>query len=904
MTMKNIKDYLSISGLKSLLAPKGENGAAKHPGRRKVLIGIGIIILVFLIIAVIVPFVIDLNKYKGPILAKLRPALHRNVDFESINLTVLTGIGAEISGLKIPENPQFASDNFVYVERAKARLRILPLLGGNIRIAKIVFKSPVVHIRRNAQGVFNFADMVGKKEEKPKAKVPAILASLGIGELAIRDATVTFEDRKVKSQDKAPNPGKNISVSMLDATIQNVSLSEAISISAKGDLFGGPKRNFSISGEVGPVGMDMEFKKMPVDLTLGIDSLPMRGLTEGLGLPFTALSGVISGDISASGSLGQKLNAATTITIKDFIMQKRTGPALAQRPAPATAELSGKITYNAVAKDVIVDSGNLTVNNSKFIVLGKAQHISNVPAWNFSLRSASLEPSSLAAVAPMFGVKIPAGLTLKGPAKMEISTAGTSQDIAIESGIDMSATDITLAQKFHKPAGLAFTLGSGADIQQKVLTFRSLNVNLYNLALSGSGTVNIKEKVPTVNLQFTSRPFSLQGWDALVPKLKNYKLAGSMAMNAAVTGTTKEPSFKFQASSGQLGFTLPPDKTKGKDAKETNAVLKGMNLNLDGRMAGKKLSALGKVGIESGSFSNIALTGLSTEFRYGPERIDIPALRLGVFGGTVNGSGSYVPARKDWVFNPVFKGLNAGQAMNTLTSFKNIFSGTLSGDMQIRGNTAVKGAGSLTTRGTIAISQGKVNNLDLITSTIDGLTGIPGLSGLLNTEQGAVRRNRETSFDSLTASFGMARKVLDVRPLKLSNIRTGKETNAIATLEGTIDMVTKKLGFSGNVALSPDHSARLSKRTPALAALQNNQKRLVIPISITGTTSRPFVTPQAREISQALTNYYARKGIEKGLESLKKKLNIPREGNGGGENKGKNNTRDTINDLLDGVLGK
>ncbi len=325
--MKNLKSYFSVDGLKRLFAPKGGEGGKKHPGRRKVLIGVAAVILVLLVIAIVAPFVIDLNKYKGPILAKLRPALNRNVDFESINLTVLTGIGAEINGLTIPENPRFGQGNFVSVEHAKARLQLLPLLSGNIRIAKIVFKSPVVHVRRNAQGVFNFADMAGKKEEKPKTKLPAILASFGISELAVRDGTVTFEDRKAGPPDKPPTPMKNISVSMLDATIRNISLTDAVGISARGDLFGGPGRNFSVSGEVGPVGTDLEFKKMPVNLAIKIDSLPMRGLTEGLGLPYTAFSGAASGEVSTSGSLSSKLDASSRITLKDLVMQKRTGPA-------------------------------------------------------------------------------------------------------------------------------------------------------------------------------------------------------------------------------------------------------------------------------------------------------------------------------------------------------------------------------------------------------------------------------------------------------------------------------------------------------------------------------------------------------------------------------------------------
>ena len=143
-----------------------------------------------------------------------------------------------------------------------------------------------------------------------------------------------------------------------------------------------------------------------------------------------------------------------------------------------------------------------------------------------------------------------------------------------------------------------------------------------------------------------------------------------------------------------------------------------------------------------------------------------------------------------------------------------------------------------------------------------------------------MQRNRETAFDSLDARFEMARQTVHLTSFELANIRTGKSTDSLARLKGDVALETRALDLTGDVILSERHSAELIKKTPALNALADNKQRVVIPITITGNMTRPKVLLKSGEISKAIADYYAKKGIEKGVEKLKERLGIPQSDKG------------------------
>ena len=910
--MKNVRDLLHISG-RNKDRELGDEGGGGNTRWKKALAWTAAVLALLIVLAAVAPLLIDLNRYKGAILSRIRPAVNRNVDFQSVKLTILTGFGAQLVGLRVPENPAFAAGDFVSVEGVQVRLKILPLLKGEVRIARLLFDSPEVHVRRNAAGVFNFADMVKpKKDKEEKSKLPAILASLGISDLTVRDGAFTFEDRKIPAGTRAaaaPAKGRSFTLADLDASLENISLTGPVDIDVRGGMFGAPRQNFSVKGTMGPVGLSAGDSPIPLDLAIGVNGLSLKALTEGLGLSSRAASGLMTGEIQAKGSVRQKIDAAVKLAVDNLVMQRKPGaPAPAKAVQPARLDLNGRVAYESEAKDVTLQNVRLGIGASAFTLTGTVKHVTDAPAWDMTVHAPALDTGSLQASAPALGLSLPADLRLAGPGSFQLSATGTSRDMALKADLALTKAEIVKGKSFRKAPGIVCTLAANGGMKQGVLNFRALTIALHNLVLMGTGRVDTKARPPEMNIQLASRPASLQGWDALVPAMNAFGLGGDMTLKAGVTGTTKSPRFSLQASSAKLGLTLPPSKTK-KGARPTPVALQGLTLDVRGGTAEKKLSADGAFGFAGGTYGQVALSRASGTFNFTGGKFDVPAIQMGVFGGLVNARATYATATKDWTFSPTMKGINAGQALNTLTSFKDIFTGTLSGRMQIRGRPGAQSGESLLTQGTLAIDKGTMNNMDLMQSVVDGLTGVPGLSGMA-AGQGVVQRNKVTQFDSLATDIGFARKLLTVNSLKLSNIRTGKETNSLATLQGTVDMATRKVGLKGGVLFSPEYSARLARVTPALNALQNDQRRIELPIQITGAVNRPVLFLNTREIARQVADFYTKKGVEKGLESIRKRLNIP---GGPGSSPGKDGTSGSqggkrpgsaVDDFLRGVLPK
>lgn len=877
---------------------------------KKALIAVAAVLLVVIIVALIAPFVIDLNQYKGAILAKVRPAVNRDVDFERVELTVLTGIGAELQGLKIPENPEFARDDFVAVDSLQVRLKFFPLLRGEVQISELVFKKPVVKVRRNAQGEFNFQDMTRPagppaEDEKPgkpaETGPPPVLAVFGVDELTVRDGSVLFEDRMadVRSGEPASAP-KSLAVSRLDVSIENISLFEDVSFDARGSLFDEPGQNFRITGHAGPVGREIDLKEIPLNVSIRTDSLPLSRLTENLGLPVQALSGTLNADISAAGSLDRNLDASSKIRVENLVLKtgghEQSGP---RKTGTIAASLDGKALYTSEGEAVTLQPTSLEINGNRLVASGNVQNVLSRPEWKMTLQSTSLDPAALIGLLPMYTGNMPEDLSFRGPARLEVRSSGSREDFTVEAGVDASLMEIVYGELFGKPEGMPCTLETAAGVRQGVVDIRSLNLTLYNLLLSGSGEIDLSKPVPTADIRLDTRPMTLQGWDAVVPLLAQYDLDGSVgAVTAGMSGPLNQAALSLRAPAERIAFTLPPNEAEGESQGPQKGTLNKMSLDARGNTGVDGIRGTGTLNIGSGNVAGIALNKVSSDFQYAGGRFDVPRFSTGVFGGTINGSASYLTHTKDWTSNPVFKDVDAGQAIDTLTSFQDMFEGTLSGTFRLRGNAAEQGLDSLNAQGDVDIRKGEINNVDLAQAVAEGFSALEGLGGLLDTGQEGVQRNRRTSFDSLKARFDMARQTLELESFELTNIRTGKDTDSIAHLKGMVGVDTKALDLGGDITLSQQHSVRLIDRTPALEALADSEKRVVIPITITGNMTRPVVALKTSEINKAIAEFYTRKGIEKGMEKLKEHLGIPKgnEGGSGSEN--------IIEDLFNNILRK
>jgi len=130
---------------------------------KKIIVIVLSLVFVLIVCAVVTPFLIDLNKYKGKFIDLAKPYLARDLDFDSIELTILKGLGAEIQGLRIAENPEFGKGDFLNLERLRIKIKLFPLLRKQIQVKELILDKPVVRLIKNTQGEFNFTDLTGSK---------------------------------------------------------------------------------------------------------------------------------------------------------------------------------------------------------------------------------------------------------------------------------------------------------------------------------------------------------------------------------------------------------------------------------------------------------------------------------------------------------------------------------------------------------------------------------------------------------------------------------------------------------------------------------------------------------------------------------------------------------------------
>ncbi len=148
--------------------------------KKKILIGLGIFCILLLIAAVVAPFFIDINTFKPRIEKTLGHYLNAKVELGRLELSIITGVGANIQGLKISNPPGFPEAPFLEIEEAHIYLGTLRSLLGNPSLT-VTLTKPKIQIYENNQKELSITKLLKAQPPKP----PALLQTPDKG--SIRD---------------------------------------------------------------------------------------------------------------------------------------------------------------------------------------------------------------------------------------------------------------------------------------------------------------------------------------------------------------------------------------------------------------------------------------------------------------------------------------------------------------------------------------------------------------------------------------------------------------------------------------------------------------------------------------------------------------------------------------------
>lgn len=166
-------------------------------------IALAIVVGLFLVLILALPFIIDPNQYKDEIVQLVKDKTGRELRIDGeIGVTVFPWLGVELNKLSLSNAPGFGATPFASVEQAVVRIKLLPLLRKEIRAGKVRLRGVNANLAKNAQGVSNWADLTQPRagaptpgEDKTAAGDSAPpLAALSVEGLHLEDSALTWRD--------------------------------------------------------------------------------------------------------------------------------------------------------------------------------------------------------------------------------------------------------------------------------------------------------------------------------------------------------------------------------------------------------------------------------------------------------------------------------------------------------------------------------------------------------------------------------------------------------------------------------------------------------------------------------------------------------------------------------------
>src|SRR3954465_11428555 len=172
--------------------------------KKKVLIIIGVIFCVLILAALILPFLVNVDKLRPQVQTQASAALGREVTIGKLELAVLSG-GVTAKDISISDDPGFSNQPFVKAKSLDVGVDLWPLIFSKaLHVNTLTLQEPEIHLVKGAGGKWNYstigtkASTEGKRSGKRKpagaeskpAEPSAAPPDFSIGRFEINDGRV------------------------------------------------------------------------------------------------------------------------------------------------------------------------------------------------------------------------------------------------------------------------------------------------------------------------------------------------------------------------------------------------------------------------------------------------------------------------------------------------------------------------------------------------------------------------------------------------------------------------------------------------------------------------------------------------------------------------------------------
>src|SRR5271167_3619239 len=130
---------------------------------------IAIVVGILIVIAVALPFLVDVNSFRPKLESELTGALGRQVTVGNLSLSIFSG-SVSADNISVADDPAFSKNPFLTAKSLKAGVEVIPLVfSKTLHITGITLDEPQIALLKTANGKWNFSS-IGGNASQPAAQ--------------------------------------------------------------------------------------------------------------------------------------------------------------------------------------------------------------------------------------------------------------------------------------------------------------------------------------------------------------------------------------------------------------------------------------------------------------------------------------------------------------------------------------------------------------------------------------------------------------------------------------------------------------------------------------------------------------------------------------------------------------
>ena len=405
-------------------------------------LAIAVVVMVAVVVGLMLalPRLLDVNRYRGQVQTELQKRLNRPVQLGQLFLNVFP-LRVKAANVVIGEDPSYHSNvPFAQVDELDLRVKLFPLLRGNVQVKSLEMKRPRIELICNAQGVWNFSTAGNpptpvaprpRASQQPQqaAKERGVAShpnGFTLGELKISDGQIAVTDDQ-KHQPRAV-------YDHIDVRLKDYAPGQPFSVDLAAHLPGGGSQTIRVSGNGGPIN-DANLARTPFRGTLRLVGVSLSAAQAFLNK--SALEGTdatISGSTNLSNADGKLTVDGTLKLEKVMIHGVEVG-----YPISADFDLTDDLTSDVLQ----IRKGAVKLGSTPVSLEGTIQTRPNPSVVDVNVSTSNVSIQEAARLAAAFGVAFSPNAKIAGQFTAKVHAQGPTSSLALTGNVYGRNLEIT-----------------------------------------------------------------------------------------------------------------------------------------------------------------------------------------------------------------------------------------------------------------------------------------------------------------------------------------------------------------------------------------------------------------------------------------------------------------------------